>query len=304
MIDFTTRPTRQAMGLPAGQGSVTYPKGNARPIDTTLRFPTGDVPVTLFEIDISTNSSMTDDPDPSHEPKYFDLYQHFDNYADLDHLLHKYQDVLGISNEDLKTAGPEGTTIMPGFVHDWLSLEVEVRTSVNGGWNIIYDVAVDEFHNAAVDKVLHGSKLTLDLRHKPTRADLGFLPTYDQANVWPTPGTAIEVTLITDHGTATIPMNTLMTSWSDGTGPQDMPTRSALSMSSTTAHVKAHIPAVCAAFGLDAAAARSAIDKHQKKVFHGKASSAVAGEIRIGSSDGGGITKYHAASIGIILTYS
>ena len=278
-----------------------YPKGNADPIDTTLRFPTGDVPVTLFEIDISTNDAMADDPDPSHEPKYFDLYQHFDNYADLDQLLHKYQQTLGISNEDLKIAGPEGTAILQGFVHDWLSLEVQVRTSVSHGWNIIYTLAVDQYHNPAVDQILHGNSMTLDLTHRPTRADLAFLPSYDEANVWPLPGQTIDLALRTDGGTAVLSVDDSITSFAPGPKNDDHPSKTAFLISGSRTDIRRMIRHSSKALGLDSTAATKFLESPGEKSFLCQPSEYVSCAITVGYRTG--TVESRQASLELVLTY-
>ena len=78
-----------------------------------------------------------------------------------------------------------------GLVDGWLAFDVTVNDIDDGKVQAVYEFTIDQFHNPALDKVVHDGVFTADLRTRPSRAALGFLPHYWMADI--SPSTSVRV---------------------------------------------------------------------------------------------------------------
>jgi hypothetical protein len=193
-IDLTRRPTRADLGIPATSSFRAY--GRSGPmLATTLKLPTGTLTVPATSVMAATDEQGgASDPNHAHEPKFFTISQTFTSVAQAREELTKHAGVLGLSpseiDEDLPDLGTGATVpqtrVLHGLVHGWLSASVDLTDGDEPGVvKADYQLAIDVYHNPALDRVVHDGVFTADLTRKPTRADLGLLPGYGVGQAQP-----------------------------------------------------------------------------------------------------------------------
>jgi hypothetical protein len=186
-LDFQHRPTRASFGFMPGENFRSY--GRTGPlIATTVLLPGGALHVPCFQINgASDDTGGAADTTVMHEPKVFDLLRNFATAAEQRASLLADATVLGIASAEITAAltASDGTAaatnaVLHGLVDGWLSVEVSLE-----GLQADYEISVDRYHNAALDKVVHNGVMRLDLTRTPTRADMAMLDSYRLATVMP-----------------------------------------------------------------------------------------------------------------------
>ncbi len=192
-LDLRTRPSRAAVGLTGNDTNQAYDRSGPM-LQVKVRLPAGDVTLPCFSVSFSTDdTSGAAGPARDRAPKQFVLNRRFANGADAHAAMESDAKVLGLRQHEIDTAfahvGERAAipqnVVLHGFVHDWLSNEVEVNDSDDGKVQAIYYFNIDSVNNPATDKVVHDGVFSLDLTKKPTREALAFLPHYRSATIAP-----------------------------------------------------------------------------------------------------------------------
>jgi hypothetical protein len=216
-IDLRHRPTRAEVGLEAGRNFRAYERSGDQ-LQATVKLPTGTVTIPAFIVQAATNAAGgAGDTVRTHEPKFFDIERLFPDAATARQSLESDATALGLAEADVQRAFPDlgtGTAVpqsrvLHGLVHDWLSVEVTLTDMEAGQVQADYAFSIDVFHNPAVDKVVHNGVFAIDLTHRPTRAELGFLPTYWEANVQPAWQQSLRAQLTLPTGRVELPVTSV-----------------------------------------------------------------------------------------------
>jgi hypothetical protein len=226
-IDLRHRPTRAELGLPPGQSFRSY-QHTEGPLRVTVELSRATVTIPAFVVLASTNAADgAGDVVASHEPKFFNIERRFPNGAAARRSLESDASALGLKESELARAVPEigtGATIpqsrvLHGLVHGWLSLEITLTDLDAGAVQADYEFSIDVFHNPAVDRVVHNGVFTIDLRHRPTRRQLGFLPTYWDADVRPAWQRSLRVVLKLPTGRIDMAVSNVLSTSGIGNAP-------------------------------------------------------------------------------------
>jgi hypothetical protein len=219
-IDFTRRPTRADLGLAADRSFRAYDRTGPM-LQATLKFPGGTVRVPATSVLAATDSSGgATDVNYTHQPKYFTVSRTFTGVGEARTALTQDAAVLGLSRTEIEENLPDlgGGTIVPqtrvlhGLVHDWLSVEVDLTDGDEPGViKADYQIAVDAYHNPALDKVVRDGVFTADLTRKPTRADLGMLDGYGESDARPAWGERLAVAWTLPTGVLAEPVASVLT---------------------------------------------------------------------------------------------
>lgn len=185
-VDFRHPPTRQEFGLPGDKNWRFYEAGYRRTYDLTVVLPGGDLRLPAHSIDGDTDGAGgANDADYRHLPRFFTIKAQYPSDVAADKALANQSAMLGIDQRP--TAA---TILLSGSPSNRLSVTVQrlsnLTASLSAGERY-YTFAFDEYHNPAIDRVLHDGRLQVDLRHPPSRAELGFQPTYPTADISPQP---------------------------------------------------------------------------------------------------------------------
>ncbi len=228
-LDLRKRPTRAEVGLNDAAASRSYERSGAQPLQVKVELPGGSVSLPCFVVTVATDATGgVSDTVATHQPKFFVLNRRFPNSADAraamvhdGKLLGLHADEIGRIFPDLGTgAAVPQSRVLHGLVRDWLSLEITVNDIDDGQVQAVYTFSIDEFHNPAVDKVVHDNVFGIDLTRRPSRAALGFLPTYPTATVRAPYGQVLHVDLrLADGGRVAMPVDSVTSTSSVNGGP-------------------------------------------------------------------------------------
>jgi len=94
------------------------------------------------------------------------------------------KDLLSRVSSTIETPTPQ-QGVLDGFIRDWLAAYAEVIGYEDGTVGVNYHFTIDQFHNEAIDKVVHDGVFPIDLTHRPSRTELAFLNDLDSARVQP-----------------------------------------------------------------------------------------------------------------------
>lgn len=191
-LDLRGRPTRADVGLTGDRTSRSYQRTGSDMLQVKVQLPTGALTLPCFVVSFATDDSGgANDTVATHLPKSFTLNRRFTTSADARTAMQQDASQLGLHADEIKRSLPDLGTgasvpqsrVLHGLVDGPLSLEITLNDIDNGGVQAIYEFSLDRFHNPAVDKVVHDGVFGVDLTTRPSRAALGFLPTYWQAAV-------------------------------------------------------------------------------------------------------------------------
>lgn len=273
-LDFRHKPTRTEVGLEPGKAFRAYER-NGPMLQATLKFPTGTIEVPCFIVQASTDAAggaadaqLKDETISKHQPKYFDVEQLFPDGASARQSLTQNAKVLGLSQAEIDLVLPQLGTgavvpqsrVLHGLVDDWLSIEITLTDMEHGQVQADYEISIDVYHNPAIDKVVHDGVFALDLTRTPTRADLGFLDTYSDADIKPAWGKSLRARLTLSGGAIEEPVSSVSSTSAidigqdpSGTGP---PKQTTVSLKpGTPTDVRRELLADAPALGIDQAAA-------------------------------------------------
>jgi hypothetical protein len=272
-LDLRQRPSRADVGLTAGRTSRSYQRAGDDMLQVKVELPGGALTLPCFLVSFATDAADgATDTVATHQPKSFVLNRRFANSADARTAMLRDAEVLGLHSDEIDRAFPDLGTgaavpqsrVLHGLVHDWLSLEITVNDIDNGGVQAIYDFSVDQFHNPAVDAVVHDGVFGIDLTRRPSRAALGFLPAYPTAVVRAPYGQTLRVDLRLPDGRVAMPVDSVTSTSSvdGGADPNGVgePRATTLVRTLSVADARAQLQEDTAALGLDAQAVAAALD--------------------------------------------
>jgi hypothetical protein len=137
------------------------------------------------------------------------------------------------------TGATIGSGVVDGLVQGWLAAYVEVIGYEDGAVGVNYNFTIDQFHNDAVDKVVHDGVFALDLTHRPSRAELAFRDGFDTARVQPAWNTSLSVRLTLPGGVIQRPVRSV-----DSTATQTVVSLTSSSIADARAALSADGPAL------------------------------------------------------------
>lgn len=264
-LDFTERPTRKSLGMPAGETFMAYQRVGPM-FEVTVKLPTGTFTTPAFEFEGATNTGGgAGDEVKTHEPKYFNVAAKYPTGRDAVAAVLARAEPLGIHPEDVKrledVVGQNGTVpqsrVVRGVLDDWLSVEVVLTDQPGTEVQVQYEFNIDVYHNEAVDKILRDGVLHLPLTHRPTREELGFLPTYNSADVQPEPEKTMSVVLDTPEGPVQVPANSVTSGSGDPKSADDDPRgvrppgTTMIYQTGTNAEIRRTLDRIAPVFGID-----------------------------------------------------
>ena len=259
-LDFRQSPSRAAFGLDAEENFRGYEATYHRTYQLRITLPGGVLRLPAHYVDGATDGEGgAVDTDHSHLPKFFTIDVLYPSDAAADAALVQQYALLGIRGQD----HPLGTFVY-GSPSNRLSVEIERRSSLTASLQPnerLYEFSFDQYRNPAVDAVYAGGRMALDLRRRPSRAALGFLDGYTDANIESAPPSQVPVALAlrTPHGSAVLVVESVISSSGLSSDPQPRRERAApattvmISVSSVTTP-RAQLLQAAPAIGLDRAA--------------------------------------------------
>lgn len=218
-IDLNHKPTRKDFGFEPGRNDRSYQRGfgpfaGVKTIDTTVVLPAGSLRVPAFGINADGGDFISAATLP---PRHIVIQQVFDKPDKALQSLITDAPILGFSEQDVQSllsrvASTAGTRtpqqgVLNGLVRDWLAAYVEVIGYEDGTVGVNYNFTIDQFHNPAVDKVVHDGIFGLDLTHRPSRPELGFLENSAIARVQPAWNETLSVRLALPDGVIQRPVS-------------------------------------------------------------------------------------------------
>lgn len=216
-IDLRRKPTREDFGFEPGRNDRSYQRGTGvDAIVTTVELPTGSLRIPAFVITADGGDFTSSAPLP---PRNIVVQRLFDNpkqalqslITDAPTLGFSHQDVESLLSRVASTAGTPAPQqgVIDGLVQDWLAISVEVIGYEDGTVGVNYTFTVDQFHNSAVDKVVRDGVFGIDLTHRPSRAELGFLDDSNIARVQPAWNATLSVRLTLPDGVILRPVRSV-----------------------------------------------------------------------------------------------
>lgn len=256
-LDFRQTPTRTAFGLPADENWRSYEAGYRHYYRLTVTLPGGVLRLPAHSIDGDTDDAGgASDNDHSHRPKYFTVDVLYPSDKAADAALAQQSAMLGITQPASKW-----DVLVDGSPSRHLFVEVQRRSNLSASLSTpgerYYYFSFDRYRNDAVDAVLRDGRMALDLRGRPSRAQLGFLDDYAQADVQQTPPSRepVQLTLRTVHGTVTVPVDSVLSTSGRDHDPQSArqrgaPSHTVTEWSGSVAEARAQLARVAPALGL------------------------------------------------------
>lgn len=254
-LDFTTRPTRQSFGMPKDANFQAYQRVG-KMYDVTVTLPTGTFHTPAFLVQAASNAAGgVGDTDYSHPPKFYDVQAIYPSGREAIQAVLDRADVLGVSPADVdRLQGDLGaggavpqSRVVRGLLRDWLSIEVVFTDQDAGRVQVTYEFNLDTYHNPATDAVLREGTMHLPITARPSREQLGFLPSYDEATVQPEPGKPMTLVLDGGSGEVRLPAESVSSSAPDGTSP---PSSTVVLSSGTNEEVGRALASLAPTFGI------------------------------------------------------
>lgn len=230
-LDLRHRPTRADLGVPAGHNDRSYQREPGRgDLETTVLLPTGTLRAPAFVVTASGDDYTPAGVAHERQPARIQVQRVFGSAAEAADSLTADAALLGLDRADLELlltrvdqgrppALPQHGTLT-GFVRDWLSVSVDVIGHEDPSVQVNYVFGINEFHNPAVDHVVHDGVFGLDLTRTPGRADLGFRDGYSKADLQPEPGRSLTARVRLPGGTLSRTVS-LVLSGSTAAGAED-----------------------------------------------------------------------------------
>lgn len=255
-MDFRHTPSRAEFGLPADANWRSYDAAYHHVYELTLVLSNGVVRLPAHSVEGDTDAAGgTSDSNYSHPPRFVTIDAMYPSDAAADAALAQQSAALGIDQH------PQPSTILlEGSPSHRLSVNVQrlsnLTASLQPGERY-YRFQFDQYRNPAVDAVLHDGRMTLDVRRRPSRADLGFLDGYADATIQSVPPstTPVQLTLRTPTGTTDLAVESVTSTSGGDTDPQHTreqaaPTRTFTNWVSSVADIRAQLRQVAPTIGL------------------------------------------------------
>lgn len=216
-IDLRRKPTREDLGFQPGRNDRSYQRGaGVDAIVTTVELPAGSLRIPAFVITADGGDFTSEAPLP---PRNIVVQRLFDTPGQALQSLIDDAPTLGLSQQDVeallsRVAGTAGTPapqqgVLEGLVQGWLAVYSEVIGYEDGTVGVNYTFTIDQFHNPAVDKVVHDGVFGVDLTHRPSRAELAFLDDLNVARVQPAWNETLSVRLTLPDGAIQRPVTSV-----------------------------------------------------------------------------------------------
>lgn len=210
-IDLRRQPTRDDLGFQPGRNDRSYQRGaGVDAIVTTVHLPTGSLSIPAFVITADSGDFSPGNEAIPRSPEFIVIQRLFNNPEEALQSLVSDAPILGFAQQDVdallsRVAGTVGTPapqqgVLNGFVQDWLAAYAEVIGYAEGTVGVNYTFTINQFHNAAIDKVVRDGVFGIDLTHRPSREELAFRDTYDSARVQPAWNATLSVRLMLPDG--------------------------------------------------------------------------------------------------------
>ena len=220
-LDFRQTPSRADFGLPADQNWRSYAAEDHQVNQLMIRLPAGVLQLPAHDVDGATDrAGGATDSDHHHLPKFFTIDVLYPSDAAADAALAQQYTLLGIHHQN----APLGL-LLSGSPSPQLSVTVQrhsnLTASLSPGQRYYY-FDFDQYRNPAIDAVLHDGRMSLDMRERPSRSELGFLDGYDRADIATAPSSnaVIRLTLRTPHGTTDLAVDSITSSSGGSAQPQ------------------------------------------------------------------------------------
>jgi hypothetical protein len=216
-IDLRHKPTREDLGFQPGRNDRSYQRGaGVDAIVTTIELPTGSLRIPAFVITADGGDFTSRSPLP---PRNIVVQRRFDKPDQALQSLIADAPTLGFSELDVEsllsrvgsTAGTPAPQqgVLNGLVQDWLAVYAEVIGYEDATVGVNYTFTVDQFHNPSIDKVVHDGVFDVELTHRPSRAELGFLDDSNIARVQPAWNETLSVRLTLPDGVIQRPVTSV-----------------------------------------------------------------------------------------------
>jgi hypothetical protein len=193
-LDLRHPPTRADLGFTDGRNFRAYQQEAGKPpIATTVVLPTGTLRVPAFIVNADVNDFTPAGAQNPRPPQRIIVERVFGIAAEAADSLTADAAQLGLDRAELETlvlrvargtppAMPQRGNLA-GLVRGWLAASVDVIGHEDPSVQVNYTFTINEYHNPAIDKVVHDGVFGIDLTRRPSRADLAFRDTYSVAEV-------------------------------------------------------------------------------------------------------------------------
>ena len=272
-LDLRRPPTRADLGFTEGRNERAYQQEpGGPPIAVTVELPTGSLALPAFVVSAEGDDHTpagTSNPRP---PQRIVIERTFTDAAAARESLAADSALLGLDRSERElllsrvAAGRPPAMAqqghLDGLVRGWLASSVDVIGHEDPTVQVNYTFTANEYHNPAVDKVVHDGVFAIDLTRRPSRADLAFRAGYSLADVRPAPRAELTARLALPGGTlertaASVISATTFADDTDPTGTGE-PRQTAVSLPATgTDQAARTLRADAALLGLDEAAVRA-----------------------------------------------
>jgi hypothetical protein len=203
-LDLRRPPTRADVGFTEGRNDRSYQR-EGPDLETTVLLPGGVLRAPAFVVSADGNDYTPAGRTQPRQPERIVVERVFGSAAEAADSLTADAALLGLDRADLALllsrvdagkppAMPQHGSLR-GFVHGWLAVSVDVIGQDDPSVQVNYVFTVHEYHNPAVDKVVHGGVFGIDLTRRPSRAELAFRDTYSVATVRAEPGAGLTAQL-------------------------------------------------------------------------------------------------------------
>jgi hypothetical protein len=302
-IDLRRRPTRADLGFRPGQNGRSYQAGRGvDAIDTTILLPTGTLHVPAFGIEANGDDFTHAGAAHVRQPEHIIVERTFADARAAARSLLSDASTLGVplpdveqlmgrvANKPSSVAPQQG--VLDGLVRDWLAVWVNVIGQVDDDTvQVNYEFSINQFHNPAIDAVVHGGRFPIDLTHRPSRRELAFRDTYSVANVMPAWHETLTVSLTFPDSTVDRRVDSVVSSTTDDASGTGQPRRTDVSLVSASTQDAVRLLHVdAAALGLDDSAIEAIFAREPATrvvtALTGRATSAYDIEARIDANVG------------------
>lgn len=251
-LDLRTHPTRDDFGM--DDSSFAFYGSADHPVRVVVLLPQRRIVFPEATISAATSPGGGENGvHRDHQPKFFTVVVYYPNAGAARADTLTKAPLLHLTTTDVETASLDDPA--ESAPEDWRSYRLlDTEHSADDLTRTVdYSFDLDVYHNEAVDTIKRGSIVDLDLRTTPmSRAALGFLPTYESADIAPDPGRALTLQLPSPAGRGQIPLAP-DTPFSSTAGPDRQPQQSYVLLCAPPKTVRSRLLAVAAPLGLDRA---------------------------------------------------
>lgn len=289
-LDLRRPPARADLGFTEGRNERAYQQGpGGAPIAVTVELPTGTLALPAFVVSADGNDHTPAGVRNPRQPERIVIERVFADAAAARESLAADSALLGLDRAErellLSRVAAGRPPALPqqgnltGLVRGWLAASVDVIGHEDATVQVNYTFTVNEYHNPAIDKVVHDGVFAIDLTRRPSRADLALRDGYSLAEVRPAPRAELTARLALPGGTlerevASVTSTTTSAASTDPAGTGE-PRQTAVSLPATgTDQAARTLRADAALLGLDETAVRAVFARapgaHIKTTLRGR----------------------------------